>query len=477
MEGHREQAWRIATAPLEERVVAIEEILIRLSKLEEEVEDLRAKAGQDSTNSSRPPSSDGPRGQSKGKAKRKPPSAPTGRKRGGQQGHPKHSRPLTPPEKVAAVVDCKPRSCGDCGAPLHGDDATPVRHQVAEIPPIEPVVTEYRLHECVCDRCGARTRGGLPKGVPTGSFGPRLTAILALLSGGCRLGKRTVQQLADQLFGLTISLGMICKLERRVAEALEQPIAHLGEYVRTQPVNIDETSWREHKSKSWLWVVVAPLATFFHIADRRTGQVAKSLLGEAYDQVATSDRHGAYNWIKHRQLCWSHLRRDFQAMVDRGGAGQPIGERLLSMSDALFIWWHRVRDGDLARSSFRTYVSILRGELTDALEAGMQCGCAKTARICKRLLKEEAHLWTFARLEGIEPTNNTGERAINVAVRYRKMSGGTDSEAGSRFVERVLSVVATCRQQGRDVLEYLTECLQAKLHQLEPPSLVPSREH
>lgn len=474
MEARREQARRIAEAPLEERVGLIEEILARHSQLEDEVRELRAKVKQDSTNSSRPPSSDGPRGKSRGK--RKPPTAPSGRKRGGQKGHPKNSRPLVPPEKVSEVVDCKPQSCGSCGSPLDGEDPAPIQHQVAEIPPVEPVITEYRLHECECGQCGARTRGGLPPGVPTGGFGPRLTAILALLSGGCRLGKRTIQQLANQLFGLTISLGMICKLERRVAQALEQPIGDLAEYVRTQPVNIDETSWRENKKKSWLWVAVAPLVTLFHIASRRNGDVAKSLLGEAYDQVATSDRHGAYNWIKLRQICWSHLRRDFQAMIDRGGPGQPIGERLLSISDAMFVWWHRVRDGDLARSSFRAYVSMLRGELDDILEDGIECGCAKTARICKRLLKEESHFWTFARVEGIEPTNNSGERSINVGVRYRKMSGGTDSEQGSRFVERMLSLGATCRQQGRDALAYLTECLRAKLHNVDPPSLIPSNK-
>ena len=471
MEARREQARNVARLPFDERVAAIEEILARLEKFEKEFEVLLAKLAQDSTNSSRPPSSDGPRG--KFKVKRKPPMQPSGRPRGGQKGHPKHSRPLVPPEKVNRFVDCKPGACGSCRSPLDGADLTPIRHQVAEIPPIEPVITEYRLHEFQCGQCGAATRGELPAGVSKGCFGVRLTAILALLSGGCRLGKRTIQQLTEQLFGLSISLGMICKLERRVAEALEQPVDAIAEYVRTQHVNIDETSWRENKKLHWLWVVAAPLATLFHIAARRTSAVAKSLLGEEYAGVATSDRHGAYNWIALRQLCWSHLRRDFQAMIDRGGPGRKVGESLLSISDALFIWRHRVRDGELTRKGFLAKVRILRDELTSTLEEAIQCGCAKTARICKRLLKEEAYFWTFARIEGVEPTNNTGERTINVAVRYRKMSGGTDSATGSRFVERMLSVTNTCRQQGHDALAYLTECLQAKLNKEATPSLLP----
>ena len=455
--------------PLPERVAVIEEILARLDRLEEQVEELKAKVKQNSSNSSRPPSTDLP-----SQYKRKPPKRPSGRKRGAQKGHPKHSRPLVEPDKVDLVVVCKPQQCGHCGTSLEGDDPEPIRHQVAEIPPITPQVTEYQIHKLDCVLCGKPTRGQLPPGAPAGAFGPRLTAILALLSGGCRLGKRTIVQLAQQLFGLTISLGMICKLERRTAEALEQPIAELAEYVRCEHANIDETSWRENKRRCWLWVVVAPLVTLFKIATRRNAEVAKRLLGDEYDKVATTDRHGAYNWITLRQMCWSHLRRDFQAMVDRGGPGKRIGEELLYISDALFEWWHRVRDGTMARSTFRKHVALLRDGLIDTLEMGLACDCPKTQRICKRMLKEEKHFWTFARIEGVEPTNNEGERTINVAVRWRKMSAGTDSELGSRFVERILSVVATCRQQGRDVLEYLVPCLTAHLDGSTPPSLLPT---
>lgn len=453
-----------------EVIELLHQMAARMAALEAEAAKLREQVERSSANSSLPPSSDRPDKQ----RKRKPPQKPSGRKRGGQKGHPKHSRPLVEPDKVDKVVACKPDECHHCGSSLDGDDQAPIRHQVAEIPPITPHITEYQIHKLNCDICGETTRGQLPADVPAGSFGPRLTAILALLSGGCRLGKRTIRQLVEQLFGLKISLGMICKLERLTACALAEPVAELAEAIRSENVNIDETSWRENKRRCWLWAVVAPLLTLFKIAARRNAEVAKELLGDEYKKVATSDRHGAYNWVWHRQICWSHLRRDFQAMIDRGGPGQPIGEELLSISDALFEWWHRVCDGTLARSSFRKYVGFLRNELIGNLEKGLECGCAKTKRICKRMLKEEKYFWTFARIKGVEPTNNEGERTINVAVRWRKMSAGTDSEAGSRFVERILSVSATCRQQGRDLLDYLTATLTAHFAGSPSPSLLPT---
>jgi transposase len=267
---------------------------------------------------------------------------------------------------------------------------------------------------------------------------------------------------------------MVAKLERSTADALAQPMAELEEYVRTQHANVDETSWREAMHKAWLWVVVTPLVTVFHIAATRCGKVAGQLLGSAYRQVVTSDRWKAYNGFRRRQYCWSHLRRDCQAMIDRQNGGTPIGKQLLDLSDRMFAWWHRVRDGTLSRSSFQVYISGLRAEVREALAQGAACGCQKTAATCRSLAANEARLWTFVWQEGVEPTNNAAERALRHAVLWRKGSGGTDSRRGSRFVERVLSVRETCRQQGRVLLEFLAECCQARLEGREAPSLLPN---
>jgi transposase len=380
---------------------------------------------------------------------------------------------LVPPEEINQSIPVKPSACRKCGQALHGEDPQPRKHQVAEIPPVRAEVTEYRLHRLTCTECGSRTSASLPAGVPTGAFGPRLQAVLAILAGGYRLGKRPIRQLAHDLFGLSISTGMVAKLERSTAEALQQPVAELEEYVRTQHANADETSWREAGQKAWLWVLVTPLVTVFHVAATRCGKVAGQLLGSAYRQVVTSDRWKAYNRFRRRQLCWSHLRRDFQAMIDRRNSGTAIGKQLLDLSDRMFAWWHRVRDGTLNRSSFQVYISGLRAEVREALSQGAACGCPKTAATCRDLTANEPKLWAFVWREGVEPTNNAVERALRHAVLWRKGSGGTDSRRGSRFVERILSVRETCRQQGRGLLEYLVACCVASLEGRAAPSLLP----
>jgi len=440
----------------------------RLQALQTQVADLQHGLNQNSTNSSRPPSSDPPH------VKRPPPKPKSGRKRGGQPGHERQQRPLVPPEQVKQVISLKPPACRKCGHDLRGDDPHPRQHQVAEIPPFQPEVTEYRLHRLTCAECGTRTCASLPQGVPAGAFGPRLQAVLAVLAGAYRLGKRPIRQLTQDVFGLSVSTGMIAKLERATAEALAQPMAELENHARTQPTNVDETSWREAGQRAWLWVVVTPLVTIFRIAGSRGGQVIRELLGSGYRQMVTSDRWKAYNQFPRRQLCWSHLRRDFQAMIDRQNSGNAIGQRLLDLSDRMFAWWHRVRDGTLCRSSFQVYISGLRAEVFEALTNGAACGCPKTAATCRDLIAHERKLWAFVWREGVEPTNNAAERALRHAVMWRKTSYGTDSEAGSHFVESILTIVATCRQQGRDVLAYLTECCQAQRSGASVPSLLPT---
>jgi transposase len=442
----------------------------RVDELETRVRDLEARLQLNSTNSSKPPSSD-PIG-----LKRRPPAPPSGKKRGGQPGHRQVRRSLVPPEKVRDTFHCKPPACRRCGQELSGDDPEPLIHQVAELPQIEPVVDEYRLHRLTCPACRATTCGALPAGTPTGCFGPYLQAVLAMFAGAYRLSKRQIRQVAADLFTLSISTGMISKLERQSAATLEAPYHELAIAVHHAPAtNIDETSWRESLRKVWLWATVTPRFTVFTIARNRSGDVAKALLGSADGQVVGSDRFSAYGWImaRWRQICWAHLRRDFQAMIDRGGHGETTGRRLLSLSNRLFHHWYRVRDGTLQWSSFQESMSGLRREVKQALREGSKCSCAKTAATCFEILKVEEGLWAFARVQRVEPTNNAVERALRHAVIWRRISGGTDSVHGSRFVERMLTVVATCRQQGHNVLVYLTSCFEAERHGHAIPSLLP----
>jgi transposase len=448
-----------------EAQVAVSEVV---DSLRRRIAELEQRLGRNSTNSSRPPSSDPP------SLKRRPPAPPSGKKRGGQPGHRRHVRPLVPPEGVSQVIECRPPHCRWCGDALAGDDPEPLRHQVAEVPPVRPVVDEYRLHRLACPRCRTTTRAKLPPGVPAGAFGPRLRAILSVLAGAYRLGKRPIRQLASDLLGLSISAGMICRLERHAAADLEAPVEALRGHVRQAPsAHIDETSWWQGREKMWLWAAVTKSATVFQIAQSRGADVARGLLGSDRRKVVVSDRFKSYRWIKRRQYCWAHVDRDLQAMIDRGGEAAEVGRRLLGHSERLFDWWHRVRDGTMARATLRGYVAFMRLSFRADLRRGLDSGCARTAGTCRELLAGETHLWTFVRVEGVEPTNNHAERALRHGVIYRKLSGGTDSSTGSRFVERILTVVATCRQQGINVLDYLSRCYRAHLDGRPAPSLLP----
>jgi transposase len=437
--------------------------------LQQQLADAQAKLKTNSSNSSLPPSSD------RFHSKRRPPGATDQprKKRGGQPGHPRWQRLLVPGDQVRRTIPCKPAACRRCGRPLTGTDPDPLRHQVAELPVTVPDVVEYQLHRLRCSGCHTSTCGKLPPEVQ-GNFGPRLEATLALLAGRYRLGLRPVAGLATDLWGLAISTGMISKLRQGTAEALHVPWVEVALYVCTQNVNIDETCWRENKKPAYLWAVVTPLAALFHIAKGRTAQIARKLLGKEYAGVATCDRLKSYWWIKRIQWCWAHLRRDFQAMIDRGKLEKVIGERLLGQSNTLFHLWHQLRQGQLSRAKFQEAMQPVREAVGIALQEGRQCRCGQTAGTCKELLRHEAWLWTFVDTEGVEPTNNEAERTERHGVLLRKTSGGTDSAPGSRFIERILTVVHTCRRQGKKVLDYLSACVQAWRHNRVPPSLLAS---
>jgi len=454
---------------LEVRVEALEAMV---QALQEHNRALQEQLHQTSRNSSRPPSSDPPQSERPHRPRSK-------RRRGGQPGHPGHTRPLLPVEAVDEVVVIKPEQCAHCQAPLSGDDPKPWRHQVIEIPPITPVVTEYQWHQLVCATCGEVTRAPWPAGVPSGTYGPRVQATVALYTGSYRLSKRTTQQMMGEVFGVPMSVGTISPLEQATTAAVAAPVEEAHTYVHAQAVaHLDETRWRQGGKRAWLWVAVTSWVTVFVVRMSRGGHVARELLGEQFAGILVTDRYSAYNWypVRWRQVCWAHLLRDFEAMRGRGGCSEEIGDALLAQAHQMFAWWHRVREGTLQRSSFRSYMSPLRREVERLLEAGRRCGVPKTAGTCRDILKRREALWTFVQVEGVEPTNNTAERSIRPGVLWRKGSFGTQSAEGSRFVESMMTVVATLKQQQRNVLEYLTAACEAALRGEAAPSLLPESD-
>lgn len=457
---------------IEARVAALETVVQRL---EATVQQLTERLQQDSRTSSRPPSSDPP--QALGKRPRREPS---GRRPGGQPGHEGQTRALVPSETVDVVVPIKPERCHHCQHPLQGEDSQPQRHQMTEIPPVKPVVTEYQLHRLVCPACGEAPRAELPPGVPTGGFGPRVQATTALCTGAYHMSKRTVQALLEDLFGVSLGLGTIANLEQATTQAVAEAVAEARAYVQTQPAAYaDETGWREGPQRAWLWTAVTTGVTVFVVRLSRSAKVAQELLGEQFWGWLVTDRWSAYTWYPtwRRQLCWAHLLRDIEAMIQRGGRSAEIGEALQAQARQMFHWWHRVRDGTLTHASFKTYMQPIRREVERLLEAGQTCGAPKTAGTCRQLLKLRQALWTFVRHAGVEPTHNTAERAIRPGVLWRKGSFGTQSADGSRFVEAMMTVVATLKQQHRNVLDYLTVACQAALCGEPAPSLLPTPDH
>jgi len=450
----------------------VETLTSMVRALQEQVGTLQEQLHQTSRNSSRPPSSDPPQVQR--------PRRPRGkRRRGGQPGHPGHTRTMLPVEAVDEVVVLKPEECPQCHTPLSGDDPKPWRHQVIEIPPITPVVTEYQWHQLVCAACGEVTRASWPTGVPSGTYGPRVQATVALYTGSYRVSKRTTQQMMDDVFGVPVSVGTISQLEQATTEAVAAPVEEARTFVQAQKVaHLDETRWRQGSQRAWLWVAVTSVVTVFVVRLSRGADVARALLGEAFSGILVTDRYSAYTWypVRWRQVCWAHLLRDFEAMRGRGGRSKALGDALLAQAHQMFLWWHRVRDGTLKRSSFRSAMTPLRQEVERLLEAGSRCGVSKTAGTCQDILKRREALWTFVQIEGVEPTNNTAERAIRPGVLWRKGSFGTQSAEGSRFVESMMTVVATLKQQQRNVLAYLTAACEAALRGEAAPSLLPESD-
>jgi transposase len=461
-----------AQAYIQALEACLETLVSMVHALQEQVRTLQEQLNQTSQNSSRPPSSDPPQHE-------RPRRPRSHRHRGGQLGHPGHTRTLIPVEEVDEVVVIKPEQCAHCQASLSGDDPQPWRHQVIEIPPIKPVVTEYQWHQLLCSACGEMTRAPWPDGVPSGTYGPRVQATVALCTGSYRLSKRTTQQMLDDVLRVPGSVGTISQLEQATTAVVAGPVEEARTYVQAQAVaHLDETSWRQGGQRAWLWAAVTSWVTVFVVRMSRGGDVARELLGETFAGILVTDRYSAYNWypVRWRQLCWAHLLRDFEAMRGRGGRSEEIGDALLAQAHQMFRWWHRVREGTLHRSTFRSYMTPLRREVEWLLEAGSRCGVPKTDGTCRNILKRREALWTFVQVDGVEPTNNAAERSLRPAVLWRKGSFGTQSEEGSCFVESMMTVVTTLKQQQRNVLEYLTEACEAALRGAAAPSLLPASD-
>ncbi len=457
-----------------ERDAEIVDLRRRLADLEALVRELTARLGTNATNSGTPPSANPPG------APKLPPKRPTGRRPGAQPGHPAHLKRRLPAPRVNRAVTLAPTHCDRCREPLPPlpgpDDPEPTWHQVAELPPAAAIVTEYQGHYRTCPCCGTLNHAPIPAALKAHSVGPRLAATLAYLAGCHHVGKRGLEEIAEAVFEVPLALGTVSHLEGQMSAALAVPHAEALAAVRAAPVkHVDETGWKQAGQRRWLWLAATSTVAAFLICAGRGFAALKALLGTGVIGFLTSDRWAVYDqWpLWRRQVCWAHLKRDFQKLVDRGGAAAPLGAALLRIERRVFEEWRLFRGGTFGRRALQNHLDAEAREFERLLEAGRGCADTKAAAFCENLLELLPAVWRFVVTEGIEPTNNHAERLLRRGVLWRKNAFGCHSAGGCRFVERILTAVQTLRLQGRPVLPYLRDVLVAHRNGLKAPSLLP----
>lgn len=442
-------------------------LLDRIEQLEAQIQKLTPR------NSSLPPSTEHPHAKPKRKQvpgkKRKP---------GGQKGHKRHLRELIPSEQCAQVIPCIAESCRRCGGQLQADDSAPIRHQVWDLPPIKPIVIEYRRHRGHCPCCGITTTAELPAGVPLGQCGPRLAAFTGLLMGHFRQSKRRASMFLGDLLNIPCSPAWTVKIQNLVSEAVATPYEQLrGELQKQSQLYVDESPTKENKMKAWLWVAVAPMFAVFGIFGNRSRESLVSLVGDYSGIILNCDRAKMYLDGRRLQWCWAHLKRDIQKLIDSPDKQvKRLGHDLMRQQGLLFEQWQRYKRGEIQWQTFRRLAGPIRDQFNSLLLRGSFSGNAKLVGFCDEILPRKDHLWTFLEVEGVEPTNNTAERTLRPAVIYRKLSFGTQSSSGSRYLERILSVSETCRLQNRNAYEYLIAAMEAKFAGEAAPSLLPQAD-
>jgi transposase len=408
-----------------------------------------------------------------------PAKKPSGKKPGGQPGHPPHLKELLPPERVKRTVAYVPRQCEHCRQSLPKEagphDPPPVRHQVAELPELAADITEYQGQARICPDCGHVTRATIPDDIRAHSVAPRLTAALSYLAGCHGVSKRGVEEISTALFQAPIALGTVANLEQEMSLALAPAHQEALAAVRQAPVkHVDETGWKQAGRKRWLWAAATTNVAVFLIDVFRNVTALRKLLGPTLSGILCSDRWRAYDYVAllQRQVCWAHLKRNWEKMQERGGKAAIIANACLSVERRVFELWHLFRGGGCRRDLMDDAMVPLMFELLGILRSGLRCRESKTKRFCARLLKVYPALWTFVVVEGVEPTNNHVERVQRRAVLWRRRSFGCHSAAGCRFVERILTVVQTLRLQRRSVLQFLHEAILAHRLCQQPPKLV-----
>jgi len=449
----------------------IEKLEKENAELKKRLEQLERIVNQNSNNSSKPPSSDFGRNAKTTKPKKKTKRA---RKQGAQKGHKPSLRQLLPPESVTNTIHLIPDCC-TCGCTdLQESDESPLRFQTLDVPPIKPKVTEYVQHMRKCLHCGEVVYEILPDAIKRNVFGPGVLAVVGILTGMLNTSKRKALEMMNEVFSVPMSLGGLSNCEAKISAAMESPYHDVVDYVQSQErAHADESGWpRGNRLKGWMWTMCCTTAAIFMIHANRSQEAACKLLGR-FSGILNSDRWNGYNMYNHiRQICWAHLKRDFKSISEAKGQLGGIGKELCTLRKTIFVLYHRARDGTIQWKTFQRRMEQHTQDVERLLGEGSTHE-GPLAGKCREILKHRHHLWTFVHDQQVEPTNNAAEQVIRQAVIWRKMSFGTQSKRGSRYVERMLTVCSTCRLQGRSIIAYMRKACDCHMKNQQVPNLRP----
>ena len=445
----------------------IAELKHKVEELTQLVLMLKERLDRNSGNSSNPPSSDSPdqRAERRGKGA-------TGGKRGGQTGHTGSKRALLPPSQVNEFRPLFPAECENCFSPLPQRPEAVRRYQTVELPVLKPHVIEWLRHCVACTRCRHKTWASMDS-IPATPFGPRIEAVIGLVTGVYHLSRRVAVSLMSDILGIDISLGAVSAVEERVSEATKLPVDEA--WAKTDEAAVkhtDGTSWYQAGVLCALWTIATSAVTVFKILTDGKATTLAPLFGNKLG-ILVSDRATALNFwaMEKRQVCWAHLLRKAIAFSERDGPSGAIGRELLDYIAIIFGHWNGLRDGTLSRDEFRALMAPVRPRVEALLERAAKSKLPHVSGSCQDILKHRAALWTFVDIEGVEPTNNHAERELRAFVLWRKRCFGTQSERGNLYAERLMTVAHTARKQQRNVLEFLTACCAAARTGATPPSL------
>ncbi|TDP61426.1 IS66 family transposase [Bradymonas sediminis] len=459
---------------LKERELYCAKLAAQLEQALKRIDQLERQLGLNSQNSLKPPSSDGPKQRAQRKKKENGKRA-----QGAQKGHPGHHRELWPPEKVDHQKQYFPTNCSECGLELAAEDARgePVRHQVFEVPPKLIECTEHQRMACECPGCGHRTRAKLPEAAEKSGWGPRLVGLLATLGTLTTDTRRQLDWFVGEVLGAPSSLGCVQRHLEEASAALKPGFDQACTAIqRAEQVGVDETGWRKGRLPHWIWVIQSAQAAVYRIRSGRTKAVAQEIIGAPGARIFVTDRYGAYSYLaaERHQICHAHLLREFVKMSELDGEVGQIGKKLEVMSRELQGKWARTNADEIPHEKCVIWV---RQKVRPKWEALLKKAAAhgKAAPAVVRWLLKDKHLkmaWVFLEHPGVEMTNNASERALRGPVVQRKISWGSQSNAGLRMMERLWTIAETCKRQSISALDYITQAVEALRNEAPAPLLI-----